>query len=284
MPPRGDRGRTRPRTGHQPHRQEGTRQPRAGPARASPAPRGRRDPAIARPPVLPSQRLPRDRPGRLPAAPAAHPRTHRAPADLRPSHRADRRAPRAHPGQHQPRTNRAPHPADAQQHHPRPAARRTQRPPKRLAVNAKVPPTCRNCGAPLAESRRQLCPACWPVSRAAIATEASRDRAAKLAQLRREGADPSNTAEARAQRSHTLSARKREQLAWEATQPATTELTAVEFAERVLPTLRDIPLSAIRAATGLSLSACSRIRSGSLTPHERHWTALHDLVGPATPT
>ncbi len=157
------------------------------------------------------------------------------------------------------------------------SARRSDSPsPPRLSA------TCRNCGGVLAESRRQLCAACWPVSRAAIATEASRDRAAKLAQLRSQGADPTNTAQARAQRSQALSARKREQLAWEATRP-TTEVTASELTERVLPALREVPLSAIQAATGLSLSACSRIRSGQLPPHARHWTALYDLVGRAGP-
>ncbi len=146
----------------------------------------------------------------------------------------------------------------------------------------KMSQTCRNCGTPLAESRRQLCPACWPVTRVAIATQASRERAAKLAQLRREGADPTSTAEARSQRSRSLPARKREQLAWEAARPAT-ELTASELTERVLPALQDVSLSAIQTATGLSLSACSRIRSGSLIPHERHWTALHELVAAQTP-
>ncbi len=72
----------------------------------------------------------------------------------------------------------------------------------------------------------------------------SRDRAAKLAQLRSQGADPTNTAQARAQRSQALSARKREQLAWEATRP-TTEVTASELTERVLPALREVPLGQV---------------------------------------
>ncbi len=52
----------------------------------------------------------------------------------------------------------------------------------------------------------------------------------------------------------TLSARKQQQLAWEAARPGT-DLTAVDLTERVLPALGDVPLSAIQAATGLSLSA-----------------------------
>ena len=160
---------------------------------------------------------------------------------------------------------------------------RAQQPGARSARRATQPPapkpsaTCRNCGATLDEARRQLCPTCWPVTRAAIAAEASHKRAVKLAQLRRDGADPTNTAEVRAQRSKALSARKQEQLAWEAASTSS-ELTSSDLTERVLPALRDVPLSAIQAATGLSLSACSRIRSGNLLPHARHWTPLHHLV------
>ncbi len=76
--------------------------------------------------------------------------------------------------------------------------------------------TCRNCGAALAETRRQLCSTCWPATRTALATQASRQRAAKLAELRRDGTDPTNTTEARARRSQALSERKKEQLAWDA--------------------------------------------------------------------
>ena len=39
--------------------------------------------------------------------------------------------------------------------------------------------------------------------------------------------------------------------------------------------LLEAPLSAIRAATGLSTSAASKIRNGYLIPHRRHWPALH---------
>ena len=38
------------------------------------------------------------------------------------------------------------------------------------------------------------------------------------------------------------------------------------------------PLSAIARATGLSLAACSRMRSGSQIPHPRHWDSLLALV------
>ncbi len=46
----------------------------------------------------------------------------------------------------------------------------------------------------------------------------------------------------------------------------------------IQPRLPQLPLSALAAATGLSLSACSRIRSGKLVPHQRHWDALSQLA------
>lgn len=46
------------------------------------------------------------------------------------------------------------------------------------------------------------------------------------------------------------------------------------YSEHVQPHLVSLPLSRLQAATGLSLSACSRIRAGKLLPHARHWPAL----------
>ena len=46
------------------------------------------------------------------------------------------------------------------------------------------------------------------------------------------------------------------------------------FLREAVPKLSAYPLSAIAAATGLSLAACSRIRAGSQVPHPRHWDDL----------
>ncbi len=65
-------------------------------------------------------------------------------------------------------------------------------------------PTCRTCGTQLSDRRRQLCPACWPVTRAALLVK-------QLANGRTTwpssdaGVDPSNTVETRARRSRSLS-------------------------------------------------------------------------------
>jgi hypothetical protein len=47
--------------------------------------------------------------------------------------------------------------------------------------------------------------------------------------------------------------------------------------DRLLEMLASVPLRQIQHATGLSLAACSRIRSGTLRPHERHWSSLAAL-------
>ncbi len=163
---------------------------------------------------------------------------------------------------------------------------RAQQPGARGARRGGSPSTptssaaCRNCGTPLAEVRRQLCPACWPVTRAVIAADSARQRASRLAELRRDGADPSNSPGARAQRSSALALRRREQLAWEAQYGDGSG--DVHSFEAIRETLATVPLSRLQQATGLSLSACSRIRSGGLTPHARHWPALASCGSPSS--
>lgn len=134
--------------------------------------------------------------------------------------------------------------------------------------------TCRNCGTPLGERRRKLCSTCWPVTRAALATERAASGAAIVAERRAQGDDPTNTPTAHQKRSAALSIRKREQLDWDATRPVSLE---VDYDRDIHPRLAEVPLSRIAAATGLSISACSRIRSGGLRPHPRHWAALNEL-------
>jgi hypothetical protein len=50
------------------------------------------------------------------------------------------------------------------------------------------------------------------------------------------------------------------------------------FRHEVLPKLDSFSLEELATATGLSLVACSRIRSGARIPHPRHWEALSGLV------
>jgi hypothetical protein len=50
------------------------------------------------------------------------------------------------------------------------------------------------------------------------------------------------------------------------------------FRTVVVPKLRELKLAVLVEATGLSKSACSRIRAGLVVPHPRHWEALTELV------
>jgi CRISPR-associated endonuclease Cas1 len=153
-------------------------------------------------------------------------------------------------------------------------ARRSRRPRSQPATPAAMGSTCRVCGVELAEKRRRLCPACWPVTRALLATERARSGRATITAGRRDGADPTNTEHAREARAASLSARKREQLAWDR---ASHPLHEIDL-QRLPKQLAAVPLRALQQATGLSVSACSQIRSGQLKPHRRHWPALTALT------
>jgi predicted RNase H-like nuclease len=91
--------------------------------------------------------------------------------------------------------------------------------------------------------------------------------------MRARGVDPTNAPEAAAKRSTSLSQRKREELAW-TPDPNDTDWTEDRYRLDILPRLATVPLSRLEEVTGLSISACSRIRSGKLTPHRRHWPKL----------
>jgi len=54
--------------------------------------------------------------------------------------------------------------------------------------------------------------------------------------------------------------------------PSADELAG--YRSRIWPELRALPLKRLMAMTGLTKSACSRIRSGQVVPHRRHWGSL----------
>jgi hypothetical protein len=49
------------------------------------------------------------------------------------------------------------------------------------------------------------------------------------------------------------------------------------FTREILPQLMDVSLSKMKAATGLSVTMCSKVRRGYV-PHARHWDGLRQLV------
>lgn len=149
------------------------------------------------------------------------------------------------------------------------------------AYDPKPPPatasTCRTCGVPLTHNKRQLCATCWPITRARLATErAALGVVARASQRARGETDPAQSEQARAKRHSSLVTMKAAEAAWNAEHPDEPQDPAW-YAEHVQPNLTGVPLSRLQQATGLSASACSRIRTGQLQPHPRHWTALAAL-------
>jgi hypothetical protein len=141
-------------------------------------------------------------------------------------------------------------------------------------------PTCRVCGVALSERRRQLCPTCWPVTRSQLAGERARKGvAARAERLAAGDPDPTATEQATIKRSAALSNAKTAEVAWRRANPDVVPDPLV-WTTRILPRLAGVPLSRIQQATGLSVSACSKIRSGKLMPHGRHWAALAQIATP----
>jgi CRISPR-associated endonuclease Cas1 len=162
------------------------------------------------------------------------------------------------------------------------AAARTKSSGRRTRKTAPAPApqlrTCRDCGAAIPSTSRLLCSTCWPVTRNAQLAQRTLDNAAKRAAQRAAGHDPTKTPEARAKQRATLIADRVARAEWEranvdvVSDPAT-------YWELIQPQLSGLPLSQIVKATGVSSSGASKIRSGKLLPHPRHWQHLSALGG-----
>ena len=136
------------------------------------------------------------------------------------------------------------------------SARLTRGKPERTGRPRATPAAqlwrCPDCGSNVADARRVRCNACID-------------------------ADPSQTPVVRGRRAKALAARRRQQVAWETSGGAGT------FDPQVWPTIRAglaaVKLADIMAATGVSKSFASTVRSGSSRPHVSLWPALADLAG-----
>lgn len=152
---------------------------------------------------------------------------------------------------------------------------------KQPASAARMPRTCRDCGSPLESTSRELCATCWPVARATLAAGRARRGAAAIAAARAKGQDPTNTPDAKAKRHASLVVERAARDAWDNANPEADRDPELSQGPS-FPDLARVPLSAISHATGLSLSAASRIRRGQLRPHPRHWAALAALTPQAS--
>jgi|SRR5580700_123081 CRISPR-associated endonuclease Cas1 len=137
---------------------------------------------------------------------------------------------------------------------------------------------CRGCGAKLAVRKRLFCDQCLPDRR----DEAQREtnpafRAAgpaKIASMRAAGHDPTSTPEARRRRASTASQQRKAVVAWR----DDGSLNGVDFRRDILPRLQGVPVRVIAEAMGASISHGSKVRSGLLVPHKRHWRRLITLA------
>jgi hypothetical protein len=58
-------------------------------------------------------------------------------------------------------------------------------------------------------------------------------------------------------------------------------LDGVDFRRDILPKLQSLPVRVIAAAMGTGISHGSKVRSGKLVPHSRHWNRLMQMLGGA---
>lgn len=91
------------------------------------------------------------------------------------------------------------------------------------------------------------------------------------------GADPRRDPEVNRKRAAAISEAHRRNREWKREFGAQPRDEAW-FRREVLPKLDGFSLKEMADATGLSLAACSRYRTGARVPNPRHWEALRALV------
>lgn len=96
---------------------------------------------------------------------------------------------------------------------------------------------------------------------------------AHVAMLSMEADDPRRSLDAGAKRRESMRRVRQSDLAWRGATPDPST-----FRKTILPRIQGVPLVELMAATGLTHSACSRMRNGKSVPHPRHWDALARLT------
>jgi len=144
-----------------------------------------------------------------------------------------------------------------------------------IATAANV---CRSCGAKLSIRKRLFCDQCLPDRREeaqrAVISGFRAAGPAKIAAMRAAGHYPTTTPEAQRRRANTASKQRKAASAWR----DDGSLDRVDFRRDILPKLQGLPVRVIAEAMGASISHGSKVRSGLLVPHRRHWGALRKLI------
>src|SRR5579859_1719427 len=100
--------------------------------------------------------------------------------------------------------------------------------------------------------------------------EISTDR---MSQIAKRGRIASKSQESRAKLAATQRGQARARWKWNASD-LPTWLTVEAYATRVLPRLKDVPLSKMASTMGVSIPYAANVRKGRRRPHPRHWQAL----------
>ena len=131
------------------------------------------------------------------------------------------------------------------------------------------------CGGPLPSPDRQFCDDCLPDERRQLEMSFSAAGVAALVKMRAEGRDLMDSADARRKLGEANARRRREEIEWDRTHD---EPAAEVFTREILPLLQTVSLLKMKAATGLSVTMCARVRRGYV-PHPRHWDGLQRCAG-----
>jgi CRISPR-associated endonuclease Cas1 len=136
---------------------------------------------------------------------------------------------------------------------------------------------CIECGAVVASRRAMRCPDCWSSVAAAHYRRLGAMRSESMARLRVERGDPASTPAASARRSAGQVRNRAALAAWKAGNPEGVVSDPKYFRVAIAPALEHLTTARIAEALSVSTSAASRIRSGLLVPHVRHWSILLEL-------
>ncbi|MFY9719145.1 MAG: CRISPR-associated endonuclease Cas1 [Candidatus Cybelea sp.] len=141
-----------------------------------------------------------------------------------------------------------------------PYKRKTWSTPRPEAL-ALIPIACAACGKPVVKRRRRHCDACIPAMRVAHANKVVVAARKALARQASVGTDPRRDPEVNRKRAAAVSEAHRRNREWKR-EHGDRARDGAWFRREVLPKLDAFSLKELAAATGLSLVACSRIRSG----------------------
>jgi hypothetical protein len=127
-----------------------------------------------------------------------------------------------------------------------------------------------------AKRRRRHCEACMPKARREHGLRAIEPARKALAAQSAAGNDPRRGTSVSRARGEAIAEVHRRNRSWAREHPGHRD--EAWFKREIAAKLDAFTLAEIAKATGLSLAACSRFRSGAKVPHPRHREALRKLV------